>query len=44
VINLQRWNGDLDALQQQFRDWPIAGAKEIKAIIRDPQVIALWPG
>mgnify|MGYP003525848722 FL=1 len=43
VINLQEWDGDLGALRQQFKDWPIAGMKEVKAITGDRRVIGLWP-
>jgi hypothetical protein len=34
VINLQDWNGDLDALQRQFATWPFAGLKEVKVITK----------
>jgi hypothetical protein len=43
VVNLQEWNGDLGALQQQFANWPIAGMKEVKAITKDRRIIDLWP-
>jgi hypothetical protein len=41
VVNLQNWPGTVDALRQQFADWPIEGLKQVIAI-RDGQVIPIW--
>jgi hypothetical protein len=39
VINLQDWQGDINALRQQFATWPIPGLKEVKVITKDGQII-----
>lgn len=43
VVNLQDWTGDMTALRQQFRDWPIDGLKEVKAITPDGDVVQIIP-
>jgi hypothetical protein len=43
VINLQDWDGDLDALRRQFATWPISGLKEVKVITRDTHEVLQLP-
>ncbi|MBG0560110.1 hypothetical protein I4J89_01330 [Actinoplanes sp. NEAU-A11] len=41
VVNLEDWRGEMPALRQQFKDWPIAGLKEVKAITPDGDVVQI---
>ncbi|MEV2240409.1 hypothetical protein [Micromonospora sp. NPDC049891] len=41
VINLQDWQGNVADLQKQFRDWPIPGLKELKAITRAGEIVQI---
>jgi hypothetical protein len=41
AVNLEDWRGDLSALRKQFADWPIQGLKEVKAIIRDGDIVQI---
>lgn len=43
VLNLQDWKGDLDALHQQFDNWPINGLKEMVAISPGGTIIQIVP-
>ncbi|ROO52697.1 hypothetical protein EDC02_7637 [Micromonospora sp. Llam0] len=43
VLNLQDWRGDLDALHQQFNNWPINGLKEMVAISPAGTTIQIVP-
>ena len=38
VVNLEDWRGDFSALEKQFRDWPIDGLKEVKAILPSGEI------
>ncbi len=41
VVNLADWPGDTAALRMQFRDWPIPGLKELKAITPDGDIVQI---
>jgi hypothetical protein len=43
VLDLDRWKGDLDALQKNFDDYPIQGVKEVKAITPSGEIIQILP-
>lgn len=43
VVNLEEWEGDLAALRQQFRNWPLEGLKEVKVITRDGDIVQVFP-
>jgi len=42
VVNLESWRGDLATVHQQFGDWPIAGLKELKAIMAKLRANPPW--
>jgi hypothetical protein len=41
VVNLEDWQGDLDALQRQFDRWPINGLKEVKVITPEGEIVQI---
>lgn len=43
VVNLEGWNGDVDALRTHFHDSPVENLKELKIITPEGDIVQVVP-